>query len=94
MKIHSQDHKTAFRDLIRLRTNPQFFLNSLSNIDWSLLVNSVDVDEMENFWTTEINKCLDFVAPWKTRQNTQKKALFTKRSQRRDQKKKGFAKET
>ena len=26
-----------------------------------------DVDYMENCWTQEINKCLDSVAPWKTR---------------------------
>ena len=67
MKISKLKDQTISRDLRKLRSNPQFFLNRLSNVDWSILVNIVGVDEMEEFWTTEINKCLDSIAPWKTR---------------------------
>ena len=60
------------RDLRKMKSNPKYFLNELSKIEWGSFVNMVDVDDMEKFWTTEINKCLNFVAPWKTRKLKQK----------------------
>ena len=78
MKISKLKDQTISRDLRKLRSNPQFFLNRLSNVDWSILVNIVDVDEMEEFWTTEINKCLDSIAPWKTRKLKKKKYCLPK----------------
>ena len=62
-----KDQTTTSRDLRKVRSNPQFFLNKLANIDWTLFVNSLDVDEMEEFWTTEITHCLNSIAPLKTR---------------------------
>ena len=40
-----------------------------------------NVDEMEEFWTKEINKCLDFVAPWKSRRVKQKRCILPKEVQ-------------
>ena len=37
------------------------------------IFNVPDVDEMQNFWTTSINKCLDFTAPWTLRKVKNKK---------------------
>ena len=42
------------------------------------MVNMEDVDTMVTFWTTEINKCLDLVAPYKTRRIKQKKCCLPK----------------
>ena len=81
MKSNSRAQTTTYRDLRKLRSNPQFFLNSLSKIDWSLLANFEDVDEMETFWTSEIKKCLDFTAPWKTGKNKQKRYCLPKEIQ-------------
>ena len=55
------------REYRKLRSNPQYFLNNLAQVEWELLVKLTDVDDMENMWTSEINKCLDSAAPWKTR---------------------------
>ena len=43
---------------------------------------------MEEFWTTEINKCLDFIAPWKTRRQKQKKYCLSKKVQEATKKQK------
>ena len=32
-----------------------------------------EVDNMEQFWSTQINRCLDIVAPWKTQKKRQKR---------------------
>ena len=48
---------TTSRDLRKLRSNPKFFLNELSKIKWETFVNMRDVDQMEQFWSMEINKC-------------------------------------
>ena len=64
------------------------FLNELANVDWGLFVNMTDVDEMEKFWTMEINKCLDIVAPWKRRKNKQKRFSLSKEVQFEIKKKK------
>ena len=37
-----------------------------------------DVDEMQAFWTSEINKCLDFTAPWKKTNFKQKRYSLPK----------------
>ena len=55
------------RDFRKLNSNPDYFLNALARIDWSSLINMHDVDDMERFWTKEINYCLNLVAPMKTR---------------------------
>ena len=51
-----------------------------------------DVDEMENFWSTEISRCLNFVAPWKTRKMKQKKYCLPKEIQEEIKKRKDFLK--
>ena len=61
-----------------MRINPQLFLKQLSNIEWGNFVNFEDVDEMEEFWTSKINQCLDYIAPWKTRKIKQKKFCLPK----------------
>ena len=50
----------------------------MSNIEWCSFVTMNDVDEMEEFWTKEINKCLDQCAPWKQRQIKQKRCSLPK----------------
>ena len=32
-----------------------------------------DVDHMEKYWSQQISKCLDMIAPWKTRTVKSKK---------------------
>ena len=73
----NENYITA-RDLRKLRSNPQFFLNKLANIKWESLAYMEVVDNMEKFWTVEINKCLDLVAPWKTRKQKQRKYCLPK----------------
>ena len=74
----SHENLVFARDLRKLRSNPQFFQKKLSNINWESLVDMEDVDTMVTFWTTEINKVLDFVAPCKTRRIKQKKCSLPK----------------
>ena len=69
------------RDIRKVRSNPNFFLNELSKIDWGIYVNMEDVDEMEEFWTSEITKCLNYVAPWKYRKAKQKRFSLPKEVQ-------------
>ena len=40
-----------------------------------------DVDEMEEFWTSKINECLDSTAPFETRKNKRKKFCLPKEVQ-------------
>ena len=68
-----KDSSTFTRDYRKLRSNKSFFLNKLKNINWEVLKDMSNVNEMENFWTQEINKCLDITAPWKKRRNKKKK---------------------
>ena len=42
-------------------------MNELAIIEWESLKDMEDVDDMETYWSQQINKCLDLVAPWKTR---------------------------
>ena len=69
------------RDLRKLRSNPKYFLKELSKIKWESFVNMVDVDDMEEFWTTEINNCLNKVAPWKSRKLKHKRINLPKEVQ-------------
>ena len=64
------------RDLRKLRSNPSYFLNALNKIDWSSLFEMLSVDQMEEFWTSEINKCLDEVAPWQERKRKKRKVVL------------------
>ena len=66
------------RDYRKIRSNPRYFLNELAKVQWENFVSMVNVDEMQSFWTTEINKCLDFVAPWKERKVKQKRHSLPK----------------
>ena len=63
----SQSNTVTSRDFRKLRQNPNFFLKKLAMIQWESFKDMDDVDEMENYWTQEINNSLDLVAPWKTR---------------------------
>ena len=56
----------------KLRKNPNLFLNELSKIEWESLANMNDINDMEEFWTSQINKCLNILAPVKTRKVKQK----------------------
>ena len=49
------------------------FLNELALVDWGSFASLDDVDKMEIFWTREINRCLDEIAPWKVRKVKQKR---------------------
>ena len=60
------------RDMRKLRKNPNLFLNELSKIEWESLANMNDINDMEEFWTSQINKCLNILAPVKTRKVKQK----------------------
>ena len=74
MKISkSKDQKCTYRDYRKLKSDPKFFLNKFYNVDWSILANFEDVDNMEVFWTEEINHCLNLAAPWKLGQKKQNK---------------------
>ena len=64
-----------------LRSNPKSFLNELFKADWDLFVEMTDVDEMVDLWTREINRCLDIVAPMKTRRVHKKRCNFPKEVQ-------------
>ena len=72
---------TTLRDCRKLRSNPQFFLNELSKVEWEIFVNMEDIDDMEHFWSTQINKCLDVVAPWKSQKFKQKRYQLPKEVQ-------------
>ena len=69
----SKDQKYTYRHYRRLKSNPKFFLIELYIVDWSILANFGDVDNMEVFWTEEINHCLNLAAPWKLGQKKQNK---------------------
>ena len=70
------------RDFRKLNSNPDYFVNALAGIDWSSLINMHDVDDMERFWTKEINYCLNLVAPMKTRKIKKKRFCLPKEIQR------------
>ena len=68
-----QEKSITSRDVKKLRRNPDFFLNILRNVGWEIFIDMEDVDPMEEFWTKEINKCTDIVAPWKSRKVRKKR---------------------
>ena len=74
-------HKITSRDLRKVRNNPKLLQTKLAGIKWESLSEMSDIDEMENFWTSEINKCLDLVAPFKTRKVKKKKFTLPKHVQ-------------
>ena len=55
------------RDYRRIRANPKILLMELANIKWELMKDMENVDQMETFWTQQINNSLNLVAPWTTR---------------------------
>ena len=67
-----QTSTTSSRDMRKLRKNPNFFLNELSEIEWESLANMNDINGMEEFWTLQIKKCLNILAPVKIRKFKQK----------------------
>ena len=72
---------TKSRYFRKLNSYSNYFLNALSKIDWSSLINMHDVDNMERFWTKEINYCLNLVAPMKTRKIKKKRFCLPKEIQ-------------
>ena len=60
----------------------------MAGIDWSSLINMHDVDDMERFWTKEINYCLNLVAPMKTRKIKKKRFCLPKEIQNEVKRKK------
>ena len=61
------------RDVRKLRSNPKYFRKVLSNIDWAKFTQMQTVEEMTEFFTSEIIKALDKVAPFKTKKIRSKK---------------------
>ena len=59
------------RNLRAIRNNPQEYRRKLANIDWGKLETMEDVDDMTEFWTTEINKVFNQMAPLKEKSITQ-----------------------
>ena len=68
-----QEKVITSRDFRKLRRNPGYFLDELRKVKWEIYRDMEDVDPMEEFWTKEINKCMDIVAPWKSRKVRQKR---------------------
>jgi len=67
------------RDMRKIRSNPQYFVNSLLNVEWDKLANMVwDVDEMVNFYTSSIIASMDITAPFKDRKIKPKKHCLPK----------------
>ena len=87
-----QNNNTACRDFRKMRSNPQYFLNECAKVNWESLASMLDVDEMQSFFTSEINKCLDKTAPWKTRKMNQKKYSLPRELQAHIQKRKELQK--
>ena len=68
-----EDISTITRDYRKVRSNQRNFLNQLKKIKWESLKDMSNVEDMVQFWTSELNKCLDITAPWKKRKNKKKK---------------------
>ena len=68
-----KDFKNITRDYRKVRSNPNFLVNKLTEIGWESLKDMPNVKDMVQFWTSELNKCLDVTAPWKSRKNRKKK---------------------
>ena len=64
-KKDKHSKKTMARNLRAIRNNPQEYRRKLANIDWGKLETMEDVDDMTEFWTTEINKVFNEMAPLK-----------------------------
>ena len=74
IEIPKLDNKIiTSRDYRKIRANPKILLMKLANIKWELMKDMENVDQMETFWTQEINNCLNLVAPWTTRSLKPKK---------------------
>ena len=65
--IHKKDKKekktVVTRDLRKIRQNPSQYQLKLSQISWERLANFEDIDDCVDFWTREVKKVLDEVAP-------------------------------
>ena len=68
-----KDINNITRDYRKVRSNPKFLLNKLTEIKWESLTDMSNVKDMVQFWSSELNKCLDVTAPWKSRKNKKKK---------------------
>ena len=71
-------NSTTTRDYRKVRSNPKFFLKRLIWKNWNVLGSMSDVDDMVNFYSEEVNNCLDECAPWKTRKYKKKKFQLSK----------------
>ena len=80
-KLKSHINTVHGRDYRKLRSNPSFFLKKLACIKWEALKDTEDIDHMEKFWSEQINKYLDFVAPWKSKKFKQKNHCLPKHVQ-------------
>ena len=66
------------RDLRKIRANPQYFQFALYNCPWDKLAQMEDVDEMETFFTSQIEGVLDKTAPYSNRKIKSKNSLSSK----------------
>ena len=76
-----QEKIITSRDFRKVRKNPEYFLRELMSVKWEVFRDMEDVDPMEDFWTKEINACMDILAPWKTRKIKQKRNFLPKEVQ-------------
>ena len=76
----SNGDKIIIRDMRKIRTNPQYFINSLLSVILGEMANMVsDVDEMVKFYKKSVISCLDEVAPEGERKYKQKNTTYLKR---------------
>ena len=64
------------RDLRKLRKTPLSFQEALKQVDWHQMYSMKSSDEMVTFWTENMNKCLDRVAPQRTKKNNKKRIVL------------------
>lgn len=64
------------RDLRKLRKAPLSFKEALKQVDWHKMYSMKSTDEMATFWTENMNKCLDRLAPIKPKKNNKKRIVL------------------
>ena len=90
--VKQEQNVVTSRDYRKLRSNPKYLIKELCNIEWGTIGYMKDINDMVQFWTEEINKCLDITAPWKTRKLKKKKYVLPKEVQVLIQKRKELQK--
>ena len=77
MNVQKQTTVTVkSRDLRKLRRTPLSFQEALKQVDWHQMYAMKSSDEMATFWTENMNKCLDMVAPIKHKKNNKKRIVL------------------